>query len=223
MNISLGPRSNQTKTAGLRLDGALPMFARDQRTGSMKQFTPGEPKDVALAPDEAGRPHSRVLVADDGEADRFLTIWQLGKVWPVEADILVECAADGAEALEKIRNTQYALVVLDWNMPQLNGADVLRAIRETDLRVPVVVVSDQCREATAGYLKTMAAAFVNKAELDTGSLRIAIAASIQLQEGRGSHELAEVHQQIHLAIGRGSRSSEAAPRAFEAARSDTRL
>jgi CheY-like chemotaxis protein len=189
----------------------------------MKQFIPGEPKEFASAPDKAGAPHSRVLVASDGEADRFLTVWQLGKVWPVEADILVECAADGAEALEMIRSQQYALVVLDWNMPQLNGADVLRAIRETDLRVPVVVVSDQGREAIASNLETMAAAFVNKEEPHPGNLRSAIAASIQMQEGRGSHELAEVHQQINLANGRASCSSEAAPRAFEAARSDTRL
>jgi len=37
------------------------------------------------------------------------------------------------------------------------------------------------------------------------------------------HELAEVYQQINLATGRGSSSSEAASRALEAARSDTRL
>jgi two-component system chemotaxis response regulator CheY len=160
------------------------MFTRDQRTGSMKQFTPGEPKNFGLAPDEAGPLHSRVLVAHDGEANRFLTIWRLGKAWPVEGDMMVECAADGAEALEKIRSKQYALVVLDWNMPLFNGADVLRAIRENDLRVPVVVMSDQRREAIASHLETMAAAFVNKDEFDTGSLRNAIAASIQLQEGR---------------------------------------
>jgi CheY-like chemotaxis protein len=78
------------------------------------------------------------------------------------------------------------LAVLDWNMPQLDGTDVLRAIRKNGLRVPVVVFSDQRREAIASYLETMAAAFVNKDELHPGNLRNAIAASIQLQEGRGS-------------------------------------
>jgi len=72
----------------------------------MRQFTPVEPKDFAFAADEVGPFPSRVLVADEGEANRFLTIWRLGKAWPIEGDMMVECAADGAEALEKIRSKQ---------------------------------------------------------------------------------------------------------------------
>ena len=162
---------------------ALPVFTRDHRTGSMKEFTSGDPKDWDLASAKASLSDFRVLVADDDETDRLLTIWQLGKAWPVEQDMMVECAADGAEALEKICRTRFALVVLDWNMPHQNGAAVLRAMRENSLHVPVVVVSAQRHEAIASDLKAMAAAFVNKDELNPGSFRSAIAASIQLQEG----------------------------------------
>lgn len=152
----------------------------------MKELTPDEPDAFTLVSDDAVSPHSRVLVADDDEADRLVTIWQLGKAWPVEQDMLVECAADGAEALEKIRRHRYALIVLDWNMPHKDGADVLRELREDGLRVPVVVVSGQCREAIASELETMAASFVNKDELDPFSLGNAITVSMKLQEGRGS-------------------------------------
>jgi len=162
----------------------LPVFFRDPRTGSMKQFTPSEPKDFALAPAEADPALSRILVADDGEADRFLTIWQLGKVWP-NGGMLVECAADGTEALEKIHGHRYALVVLDWNLPWQDGAEVLRAMRERDLRIPVVVLSDQRREDIANELESMAAAYVNKEELDAHNFRNAIKTSMQLQAGPG--------------------------------------
>jgi len=165
---------------------ALPVFTRDARTGLMRKSTSGEPEDFALSSNDTPPPYFRVLVADDNEVDRLVTIWQLGKAWPIEPDLLVECAADGAEALEKIRSTHYALVVLDWNMPQCDGADVLREIRENGLRVPVVVVSGEPRETITSHLETMTAAFVNKAELDPYSFGNAIAVSMQLQERRGS-------------------------------------
>src|SRR6185369_14739944 len=79
---------------------ALPVFIRDQRTGSMKEHLPAEPDDLALARDEARHLQFLVLVADDVEADRLLTIWNLGRAWPMEREMMVECAADGEEALE---------------------------------------------------------------------------------------------------------------------------
>jgi len=162
---------------------ALPMFYRDPRTSLMKQLAPDELGSSPLAGGKAGPGPVRVLVADDDESDRLLTIWQLGDAWPVKNGLLVECAADGEEALEKIRAHRYALVVLDWNMPRQDGAEVLRAMREHELRIPVVVLSDQRLEDIATALELMTAAFLNKGDLDTQSLRNAIAVSVLLQAG----------------------------------------
>jgi CheY-like chemotaxis protein len=93
----------------------------------------------------------------------------------------VDCAVDGADALEKIRSTRFALVVLDWNMPRLDGGKVLRAMRQAGVHTPVVVVTGRYREEIQLDLESMAAAFVNKNELNPTSLGSAIAASIQLQ------------------------------------------
>ncbi len=72
----------------------------------------------------------------------------------------------GAEALAKIRRNRCALVALDWNMPPWNGGEVLRARRAEGLRIPLVVVSGQPREAITLNLEIRAAAFVHKDELD---------------------------------------------------------
>lgn len=152
----------------------------------MKEFPPDQQQDFRPHFSNAASSHFRVLVADGDEHDRRLTIWQLGKAWPAEPNMLVECAADGAEALEKIRSNKYGLVVLDWNMPHRDGGEVLRALREGGLRVPVVVVSGQPREHIALDLEAMSATFVNKEKLDACSFGCAIATSIQLQEGRCS-------------------------------------
>ena len=125
---------------------------------------------------------ARVLVVDDDANDRYLTIWNLGKAWPVGGELTAECAADGAEALEMMRRHKYTLVVIDWNMPEKNGLAVLETMRGNGWNIPVVVVSGERRESMAGELQTMEATYVNKNELNPTQLRKAITASIQLQE-----------------------------------------
>ncbi len=49
-------------------------------------------------------------------------------------------AADGAEALEHCRRDMPDAVLLDWNMPVMNGLDFLRALRrEPSGKKPVVL------------------------------------------------------------------------------------
>lgn len=50
-------------------------------------------------------------------------------------------ARDGEEALRHIENTDFALVLLDINLPKKNGLEVLSTLRATDNLVPVIVVS----------------------------------------------------------------------------------
>ncbi len=42
----------------------------------------------------------------------------------------VEDAADGAEALEKMRRAQYGLVISDWNMEPMTGYELLKEVRK---------------------------------------------------------------------------------------------
>lgn len=139
-----------------------------------------EPENCSVASRRAIPGPARVLVADDYEPDRALAIRHLGPAWPSGRDVLVECVTNGREALEKLRQDRFALVVLDWNMPHLGGRGVLQAMRENGMRIPVVVVSGQRREDIANDLETMAAAFVRNAELNPVSFGSAIAASLQL-------------------------------------------
>ena len=150
----------------------------------MKQFESGELLPLAVMSDDAAPSHLRVLVADDCEADRLFTIWHLGKAWPTQHEMIVECAADGLEALEKIRSNRFTLVVLDWNMPHADGESVLRTMRNDGLRIPVVVMSAQKRDTIAINLESMAAAFVSKNHLTAFTFGSAIAQSMQLQERR---------------------------------------
>lgn len=157
------------------------MFAWDQLTRSMRELTAEEAAAHRLARDSADSANFHTLVADDDDDDRLLTIWKLGEEWAGQGGLTVECAADGAEALEKIHQGRFALVVLDWDMPKLDGKAVLQTIRAQGLRVPVIIVSGQRRENITNDLKAMAATYAHKNELDSGRFRKAIMDSMQLQ------------------------------------------
>lgn len=63
------------------------------------------------------------------------------------AGFLVDTVHDGKSALEAIRSSAYDLCLLDINMPQANGFEVLRDLNRTSNELPVIVLSArQARE-----------------------------------------------------------------------------
>jgi CheY-like chemotaxis protein len=121
----------------------------------------------------------RVLVIDDSEIDREITTRHLGSAWPFEHELILDYAADGNEALAKMRAARYALFVLDWKLPGMGGGEVLRGIRRSGVRIPVVVVSGLQRDQITDDLESLGAAFLNKDEMNPSTLHDAIAASLR--------------------------------------------
>ena len=82
-----------------------------------------------------------VLVIDDDSRVRTVVCWQL------EADgYVVHEAADGNTAWQYIEDQRPDLVVLDLSLPGISGLDLLRRLRETGDRTPVVVLSGRSGE-----------------------------------------------------------------------------
>ena len=59
----------------------------------------------------------------------------------------VECAPDGAQALERHRRLEPQLMILDWQLPLLDGLEVLRRVRQSDPHLPVLMLSVRDEEA----------------------------------------------------------------------------
>lgn len=68
----------------------------------------------------------KILVADDDHAIRGLVCRLLGKI----PDLDIEQAADGVEACIKIGTMLPDLLLLDISMPNMNGWDVIRKVKE---------------------------------------------------------------------------------------------
>jgi len=96
----------------------------------------------------------RILVAEDNAASREL----VREVLETEGYDVIE-ACDGREALEKILSTESDLVLLDIQMPGLDGFGVLRELRQHPqlLRPPIVALTayamagDAERALAAGF------------------------------------------------------------------------
>lgn len=68
---------------------------------------------------------TKALVADDSKLIRQIEVSVFAKIGGVEIDE----AEDGADALEKLTENKYDIVLLDWMMPKMTGEQVLREIR----------------------------------------------------------------------------------------------
>ena len=63
-----------------------------------------------------------------------------------------EVASDGEEALARARVARFDLLILDLGLPDMDGFDVLRRLRESDRTMPVLILTarDSVRDTVAG-------------------------------------------------------------------------
>ena len=53
----------------------------------------------------------------------------------------VYIAADGGEAIKRIKEQKFDLITLDLNMPKLSGIETLREIRKIDPEIPIIIIT----------------------------------------------------------------------------------
>ena len=82
------------------------------------------------------RERARILVVDDEEGIRELIKDALSL-----SGFEVVDAPDGLAALAKIRNEGFDLLILDINMPKLDGFALLEKIRTSEIHIPVLMLS----------------------------------------------------------------------------------
>jgi len=88
----------------------------------------------------------KVLIVDDSSVTRKII-----KAVVDELQMETEEAEDGIEALEKIsqKYKELDLILLDWNMPEMNGYDVLVELKSSDKYrdIPVMMVTTEAQRS----------------------------------------------------------------------------
>jgi two-component system chemotaxis response regulator CheY len=70
---------------------------------------------------------------------RSITRSVLATIGPAE----VREARNGREALEMCESFRPELVLCDWNMPEMDGVEFVRAFRRTDETTPIIMISTE--------------------------------------------------------------------------------
>jgi two-component system, NtrC family, nitrogen regulation response regulator NtrX len=89
---------------------------------------------------------SKILIIEDEAAIRRV----LTKILSEESDTYqVEEAEDGLQGLEKIKNSDYDLVLCDIKMPKMDGVELLEAVKKIKPEIPMVMISGHGEMETA--------------------------------------------------------------------------
>ncbi|MDQ1363891.1 MAG: hypothetical protein QG652_1753 [Pseudomonadota bacterium] len=100
-----------------------------------------------------------IVICDDSSMARK----QLARALPENWNVEISFAANGYEGLKAINKTGAEIMFLDLNMPEMDGYEVLRTIREMDLPTLVIVVSGDIQpEAYQRVVKLGALDFIKK-------------------------------------------------------------
>ena len=103
----------------------------------------------------------RILIADDHEIMRR----GVRSVLESRHDVEVCEANDGEEAVEKTKELQPDLVILDISMPRLDGFSAARRIKEASPLTPIVIFSLNRTEAFIEIAQKIgASAYITKGE-----------------------------------------------------------
>ncbi len=87
----------------------------------------------------------KILIVDDSTAMRRIVRRTLEKAGFTGHEVIE--AENGALALARVESDQPDLILADWNMPELSGIGMLRALRERGIATPFGFVTSEGTEA----------------------------------------------------------------------------
>jgi two-component system sensor histidine kinase/response regulator len=107
---------------------------------SRREETPGKPHEPANAPLAVGTRQLLVLLAEDNPTNQLLVASLLQK-----RGHIVVTAANGREAVDAYLAHEFDLIVMDVQMPEMNGLEATAAIRDLEkargTRVPIIALT----------------------------------------------------------------------------------
>ncbi|ASU33820.1 hypothetical protein MuYL_1924 [Mucilaginibacter xinganensis] len=119
-----------------------------------KQIKHGDLTPTAKTNIDRSLPGMRVLVVDDNKMNLMIASKFLKK-WDVEVDE----AISGEIAIEMVKSNSYDLIIMDLQMPDMDGFQTTRIIRRTNPDIPVIALTADAMPET--HNKALAAGMCN--------------------------------------------------------------
>jgi len=84
----------------------------------------------------------RALIVEDDPAIRKLVEKLL-----LRKGIDVDSAREGRQAIEKLKDSDYSVLILDLMLPEMNGFEIIEFIKKNHIKIPIAVVSAVSHQA----------------------------------------------------------------------------
>ncbi len=85
----------------------------------------------------------KILLIDDSKTMRNIQKSVLAQLGYTE----IEEACDGQDALSKVGAFQPDLILVDWNMPTMDGLSFVKAFRQTNKTTPAIMVTTESEKS----------------------------------------------------------------------------
>jgi len=119
----------------------------------------------------------KILIVDDEKN----MIWALNNAL-VSQEYSIISATTGKEAFEKVSEEELSLILLDIKLPDIDGVSVLKKIRETDINIPVIMMTAHGTVDTAiQAMKLGATDYISK-PFDLEEMRVLVSKAISIGE-----------------------------------------
>jgi len=119
-----------------------------------------------------------IMLVDDNKTDRLLYSKILKSITP---DYNIELASNGKEAYERIVASPPALVITDHQMPEMNGYDLINAIKRSDIKgkPPVMVLSSALDRAVIADYNELGIEYVFNKPVNLSNFKKAVEKSLK--------------------------------------------
>lgn len=85
----------------------------------------------------------KIMLVDDSKTMRNIQKSVLAQLGYTQ----IEEACDGQDALSKVAAYQPDLMLVDWNMPNMDGLSFVKAYRQTNKATPIIMVTTESEKA----------------------------------------------------------------------------
>lgn len=103
---------------------------------TVESSTSDADEDINLRQLKARPCRTRILVAEDDPVNS-----EIARYYLEEAGLTVDCASDGHMVLDRLQRAEYDLVLMDMQMPHMNGIDAAVAARKLEFGKDVPIIA----------------------------------------------------------------------------------
>ena len=128
------------------------------------------------------RAAKRVLIVEDNDDNRKILVYRLRRI----ANVVIEEAANGLEAVRAVAENPPDLVIMDVHMPVMNGLEATRRIRalgDDGAALPIIALTAEPLDHARGGYSDGVTDFIQKPIVDPDSLRAKVSYWLEHRHG----------------------------------------